>query len=181
ETLGFEEDILLAMQYADDADSALQQGLATFAYERAATAAALAESALRAVTLAEAYVNGGIDGLVAEVQALASVETRLAATLQRLESEPPRSATDLLALTDAYSNAAIAFGLATDAAGLVQFLQETELTEDQALGLILSIATDYTDADFYLDAAENNLAYGFGFGQSPPPEPEVVTAIAEPV
>ena len=181
ETLGFEEDILLAMQYADDADSALQQGLAAVAYERAATAAALAESALQAVTLAEAYVNSGIEGLVAEVQALASVETRLAATLERLESEAPRTATDLLALTDAYSNAAIAFGLASDAGALVQFVQETELTEDEALGLILSIATNYTEADFFLDAAENNLAYGFGFGQSPPPEAEVVTAIAETV
>src|SRR3970282_1026085 len=123
ETLGFEEDILLAMQYADDADSALQQGLATFAYERAATAAALAEGALQAIALAQAYVNSGIEGLVAEVQALASVETRLVATLERLESEAPRSATDLLALTDAYSNAAIAFGLIHDPSARVQFLQ----------------------------------------------------------
>ena len=181
ETLRFEGDIFVANEYAAAANSSLEQGLAAVAYERAATAATLAEGALQAVTLAEAYLNSGIDGLVAEVQALASVETRLAATLQRLESEPPRSATDLLALTDAYSNAAIAFGLASDAGALVQFLQETEVTEDEALGLILSIATDYTTADFYLDAAENNLVYGFGFGESPPPEPEVVTAIAETV
>jgi hypothetical protein len=181
ETLGFEDDIFVATQYATAANSSLEQGLAAVAYERAATAASLAEAALQAVTLAEAYVNGGIEGLVAEVQARASVETRLDATLQRLESEPPRSATDLLALTDAYSNAAIAFGLASDAGALVQFLQETDVTEDEALGLILSIATDYTEADFYLDAAENNLVYGFGFGESPPPEPEVVTAIAETV
>jgi predicted S18 family serine protease len=181
DTLGFEEPIFAANDYAAAANSALEQGLAAVAYERAATAASLAEGALQAVTLAQAYVNSGIEGLAAEAQALGAVETRLAATLQRLESEPPRSATDLLALTDAYSNAAIAFGLASDAGTLVQLLQETEMTEDEALGLILNIATDYTDADFYLDAAENNLVYGFGFGQSPPPEPEVVTAIAETV
>lgn len=181
ETLGFEQDVLVAEQYAADANNALGQGLAAVAYERAATAAALAEGALQAIALAQAYVNSGIEGLVAEVQALASVETRLVATLERLESEAPRSATDLLALTDAYSNAAIAFGLANDASALVQFLQEAELTEDEALGLILSIATNYTEADFFLDAAENNLAYGFGFGQSEPPDPAVVTAIAETV
>jgi len=181
ETLGYEDDLFAATQYASAANSSLEQGLAAVAYERASTAASLAEGALQAVTLAEAYVNSGIEGLAAEVQALASVETRLAATLQRLESEPPRSATDLLALTDAYSNAAIAFGLASDAGALLQFLQETEVTEDEALGLILAIARDYTEADFYLDAAENNLVYGFGFGESPPPEPEVVTAIAETV
>jgi len=181
ETLGYEQDVLVADQYAADANNALKQGLAAVAYERAATAAAIAEGALQAIALAQAYVNSGIEGLVAEVQALASVETRLVATLERLESEAPRSATDLLALTDAYSNVAIAFGLINDASALVQFLQEAELTEDEALGLILSIATNYTEADFFLDAAENNLAYGFGFGQSPPPEPEVVTAIAETV
>src|SRR3990172_8844874 len=92
----------------------------------------------------------------------------------RGQPEPPRSATDVLALTDAYSNVAIANGLINDASALVQFLQEAELTEDEALGIILSIATNYTEADFFLDAAENNLVYGFGFGQAAPPEPEVV-------
>jgi len=181
ETLGFEQDVLVADQYAADANNALKQGLAAVAYERAATAASIAEGALQAVTLAEAYLTGGVPALVAEVQALATVETRLAATLERLESEAPRSATDVLALTDAYSNVAIAFGLISDANALVQFLQEAELTEDEALGIIFSIATNYSQADFFLDAAENNLTYGFGFGQSPPPEPEVVTAIAETV
>ncbi|MDP2674865.1 MAG: S16 family serine protease [Dehalococcoidia bacterium] len=181
ETLGLEDDIFVATQYAAAANSSLELGLAAVAYERASTAASLAEGALQAVTLAEAYVNSGIEGLVEEVQALPSAETRLAATLQRLESEPPRSATDLLALTDAYSNAAIAFGLASDAGALLQFPQETEMTEDEALGLILSIARDYAKADSYLNAAENNLVYGFGLGESPPPEPEAVRAIAETV
>ena len=181
ETLGYEQDVLVAEQYAADANNALGQGLAAVAYERAATAASIAEGALQAVALAEAYLTGGVPALVAEVQALATVETRLAATLERLESEPPRSATDVLALTDAYSNVAIAFGLINDASALVQFLQEAQLTEEEALGIIFSIATNYSQADFFLDAAENNLTYGFGFGQSEPPDPAVVTAIAETV
>ena len=181
ETLGLEDDIFVATQYAAAANNSLELGLAAVAYERASTAASLAEGALQAVTLAEAYVNGGIEGLVEEVQALPSAETRLAATLQRLESEPPRSATDLLALTDAYSNAAIAFGLASGTGALLQFPQGTEMTEDEALGRILSIARDYAKAGSHLDTAENNLLYGFGLGESPPPQPEVVRAIAETV
>lgn len=179
DTLGYEEDILIADQSAADADSALRQGLAAVAYERAFSAGSIAEGALQAVALAEAYLNGGIDGLIAEVAALSSVETRLIATLERLEAETPRTATDVLALTDAYSNAAISLGLINEAGSLVQFIQRGELTEEEVLGLIFSIAADYSEADFFLDAAENNLVYGLGFGQSPPPDPAVITAIAE--
>ncbi|MDP2674864.1 MAG: S16 family serine protease [Dehalococcoidia bacterium] len=179
DTLGYEQDILIADQMATDAGNALRQGLAAVAYERAFSAASIAEGALQAVALAEAYLTGGVPALVAEVQALATVETRRDATLERLEAETPRSATDVLALTDAYSNVAIAFGLINDASALVQFLQEAELTEDEALGIIFSIATNYSQADFFLDAAENNLVYGLGFGQAPAPDPEVITAIAE--
>ena len=181
DTFGFDEDMFIADEMAFDADNALGEGLAAVAYERAFSAGSIAESVLQAVALAEAYYMGGVDALVAEVQALASAETRLVATLQRLEAESPRSATDVLALTDAYSNAAIAFGLIEEANTFIQFLQEMELTEDEALDLIFSIATSYSEASFFLDAAENNLVYGLGFGQSPPPDPEVVTAIAETV
>ncbi|MDP2673598.1 MAG: S16 family serine protease [Dehalococcoidia bacterium] len=181
ETLGYEQDILVADRLAADADSALGEGLAAVAYERAFSAGSIAEAALEAVTLAKAYLTGGVPALVAEVQALAAAETRLAATLERLESEPPRSASDLLALTDAYANAAVAFGLVSEANSAVQLLQEAELAQEETLALIFRIATDYSQAGFSLDAAENSLVYGLGFGQSPPPEPDVVTAIAETV
>jgi uncharacterized protein len=179
ETYGFEEDILLGQELADAAANALEQGLAAVAYERAFSAGSLAEGALQSVALADAYIAGGLDGLIAEVAALSAVETRLSATLERLESESPRSATDALALTDAYSNVAIAFGLTSDAASLIQLLETVELTEDEALDLIFSIATSYSEADFFLEAAENNLVYGLGFGEATPPDPQVVTAIAE--
>ena len=181
DTFGFEEDMSIAEDMAFDADSALGEGLSAVAYERAFSAGAIAESVLQAVTLADAYYIGGPDALVAEVQAMASAETRLDATLQRLEAESPRTATDVLALTDAYSNAAIALGFIDEANMLIQFLMETEQTEEETLDLIFSIAISYNQASFLLDAAENNLVYGLGFGQSPPPHPEVVTAIAETV
>ena len=181
DTFGYEQNILVADQFASDADNALRQGLAAVAYERASTAGSIAEAALEAVTLAEAYLTGGVPALVAEVQALSAVETRLAATLERLEAETPRSATDVLALADAYANAAIAFGFITESSSQVQLLREAALTEEEALGLIFGIATNYSQADFALDAAENSLAYGLGFGQSPPPDPQVVTTIAETV
>jgi hypothetical protein len=181
DTFGYEENLLVADQRAADANKALREGLAAVAYERASSAGAIAEGALQAVDLANAYLTGGIESLISQVAALGSVETRLDATLQRLAAETPRSATDVLALADAYSNAAVAFGLIGDANALIQFLQEAELTEDEALDVISTIATNYSQADFFLDAAENNLVYGLGFGQSPPPDPGVVTAIAETV
>lgn len=179
DTLGYDADILTADQLATDAETALRQGLAAVAYERAFSAAALAETVLQGITLANAYFNGGMDGLVAEVSAIASVESRMDATLERLEAETPRTATDLIALTDAYSNVAVAYGMINDANTLIQFLEQQELTEEEVIEIVFGIAGSYSQASFSLDAAENNLAYGLGFGHSEPPDPAVVTAVAE--
>jgi len=181
ETFGYEEVMVYADQVAADADNALKQGLAAVAYERAFTAGSTAESAVLAADLAIAYLTGGPDVLISELNALATVESRFIATTERLEAEPPRTATDILALTDAYSNAAIAFGLILSAGELSQIFQQVQLTEEEAIGLIFEIASNYSAADFYLDAAGNNIVYGFGFGQAPPPDPEIITAIAETV
>lgn len=179
DTLGFDADIQTADALAAAAGAALDQGLAAVAYERAFSAAALAEAVLQGITLATAYFAGGLDGLVTEVSAIASVETRLDATLERLEAETPRTATDLIALTDAYSNVAIAYGLISDANQLIRFLEQSELADEQVIEVVFGIAGAYSQADFSLDAAEANLVYGMGFGESVPPDPEVVTAVAE--
>lgn len=179
DTLGFDADIATADQLAAAAESALGQGLAAVAYERAFSAAALAEGILQGIDLANAYLAGGMADLVNEVSALAAVETRLDATLQRLEAEQARTATDLIALADAYSNVAVAYGLINDADAVIQYIEQAELTEDEVLDLVFAIGDSYSQASYSLDAAENNLAYGLGFGQSELPEPEVVTAVAE--
>lgn len=181
ETFGYEETIAYADGLAADAENALRQGLAAVAYERAFSAAATAESAVLAADLAIAYLTGGVDTLISEINALAAVEGRLLATAERLEAEPARSATDVLALTDAYSNTAIAIGLVVSASELTGIFGQVELTEEEALGIIFQVAANYAQADFYLDGAENNIVYGLGFGQSPPPDPELITAIAETV
>ena len=181
ETFGYEETMLYAGQVAADAESALKQGLAAVAYERAFTAASTAETAVLAADLAISYLTGGIDTLISELNALAAVESRLYATTERLEAEPARSATDILALSDAYSNTAIAIGLVFSAGELAQIFGQVPLTEDEALEIVFEIAANYSEADFFLDAAANDITYGFGFGQSLPPDDELITAIAETV
>lgn len=180
-TFGYEDMMFAAGDVADEAGKALKQGLAAVAYERAFTAASTAESVVLAANLATGYLLGGIDTLLAELDSLASVESRLYATTERLAAEPARSATDVLALADAYSNTGIAIGLVQSAASLAELFGLEGLTEEDALGLVFEIAANYSEADFYLDAAANDITYGFGFGKSAPPDDNLVTAIAETV
>ena len=180
-TFGYDEMMIAAGDTADEANMALKQGLAAVAYERAFTAAATAETVVLAANLATGYLLGGIDTLLAELESLASVESRLYATTERLAAEPARSATAVLALADAYSNTGIAIGLVQSANSLAQLFGEVDLTEEDALGLVFEIAANYSEADFYLDAAANAITYGFGFGESAPPDDALVTAIAETV
>jgi len=174
----FEQDMLEADALAAQAGSALQEGLAAVGYERALDAGALAETVLESATLDMVYVEQGLGPLVDRITALAAVNSRLQASLERLEAEIPRTSTDVLALVDAYSNVAVAQGAVLEGNGILDLLAEGDFTEDELLDLIFLAASEYITADFFLDAAENNLDYGLGFGTAPVPDEAALQAVA---
>lgn len=180
-TVGFDFD--LEMFQADDlamsADSALQEGLAAVAYERALSAAAYAEATLETANLTKVYIEQGMDPMIDQLLALAAVDMRLQASLDRLEAEAPRSATDVLALVDAYSNVAVAQDAVLEGDSILDLLAEGDFTEEEVLGFIFLAAFEYIEADFFLDAAQNNLDYGLGFGTAPVPDQATLEAVAE--
>lgn len=170
----------LADYYADKANRYLGEGQIAAAYENAFNAAAVARVAVEAAELDNIYYTSGTDPLIDRLSSSQSAEIRLNAVTQRLEAENPRTATDAVALMDAFSNLSIAQGLIFQARDAIDtYLNTPDATEDDLLTTIYAANYNYVYADLYLDLAEDTLNIGTGFGNSPAPNLEVLQAISE--
>jgi hypothetical protein len=185
----YQADIDAASFNADRALSFLDEGRTAAAYELALSAAVAAESVVETANLDNVYLEQGPGPLIDQLNALAGVSTQVSAALDRLESETPETMNDLLTLIDAYSNVAVADGAAFQGdlviddinalideiiAGTVS-IEEGEAT---LVDLIFLAAFHYINADFFLEAAENNLDYGLGFGSAEPPSERALSGMS---
>lgn len=174
------ETILLADEYAARASQFLTEGQVSAAYENAFSAASLARVAREAAELDDLYYTSGLDPLIQRLTSAATAETRLNAVLQRLEAETPDTASDSIAIMDAFSNLSVAQGLIFQAQTAIETLLATpDYTEDDALTAIFAANYNYVNAELFLQLAEDNVNLGLGFGNSPAPNAEVLTAISE--
>ncbi|MGH9174368.1 MAG: hypothetical protein ACRD1H_08420, partial [Vicinamibacterales bacterium] len=174
------ETIQAADYYAGKADQYLGEGQIAAAYENAFTAAALARVGREAAELDYIYSQQGIGPLIERLDSSSAALTRMSAVAQRLEAENPRTASDSIAIMDAFSNLSVAQGLIFQAdAALSDYSNNPEATEDDALTAIYAANYNYVYAGMFLDLAEDGLGIGLGFGSAPAPELEVLTAISE--
>lgn len=166
--------------YAGLTDQYLGEGQIAAAFESAFTAAALARVGREAAELDNLYYTSGLDPLIERLTSSSSAETRMSSVAQRLEAETPRTASDSIAIMDAFSNLSVAQGLIFQAQGAIDTLVNTpDYTEEDALTAIYSANYSYVYADMYLGLAEDTLGLGLGFGSSPAPDLEVLEAISE--
>ncbi|HUG17261.1 MAG TPA: S16 family serine protease [Thermomicrobiales bacterium] len=166
--------------YANQATQYLQEGQISAAYSSAFTAAVLARLARAAAELDDLYLDWGLDPLIDKLNASASATTQMSAVAQRIEAETPRSASDQIAIMEAFSNLSVAQGLIFQAQNAINSLLNTpEYTEDDALTAIYSANYNYVYAELYLELAQEGLGLGMGFGTAPPASLEVLTAISE--
>ena len=167
--------------YAGKADQYIGEGQIAAAYQNAFYAAAWARLAREYGDLDNLYYyGGGVDPMIARVQAAVSAETRFSAVSQRIEAETPRTASDAVAIMDAWSNLSIAQGLIFQAQGAIDTYANTpNATENDLLTTIYSASYAYVLSGLYLDVASDSLTNGLGFGNSPAPKLEVLTAISE--
>jgi uncharacterized protein len=170
----------LADYYASQAGRYLNEGQISAAYSAAFTAAALARLARAAAELDDIYLDWGLDPLIDKLNASASATTRMSAVSQRIEAETPRSASDQIAIMEAFSNLSVAQGLIYQAENAIDALLRTPgYTEDDALTAIYAANYNYVYAELYLELAQESLGLGLGFGTAPPASLEVLTAISE--
>lgn len=171
------------------ARSALEQGMAAVAYQRALEAAIDAETSLQAGLLDQLYNENpdDLEGLINHVKAARSSQEAMQGVIERLAAEQPRTVSDAIALMDAWSELANAWG--ANAKGdltIQQFIQAMQKAQqgedvdmDQALDLLWEAVYEYTIANEDLEIARQSAEIGLGFGQSPTPEPERLLAMGE--
>ncbi len=165
------------------AKEALEQGMGSLARQRAWEAAWEAESSLQAGLLDQAYNQKGIDGVVDMLKAAMSSRQGFEAVLEKLKAENPRSSTEVIALMDAWSDLANAYGYKEKADSLVQAavagVQGKKISEDQLLDMLYEASDDYVSASMYLTAAKNDADLGMGFGTEPAPNKHRLEVMAD--
>ena len=163
------------------AQQAIEQGLGALALQRAWEAAWDAESNLQAAQLDAAYAEHGLDGVINMVKASMASRADFDAAVQKLKAENPRSATETVALMNAWSDLAIALGYKSRGDELVRYVidKRKKLSEDAMLDTLYEAAYDYYVASIYLDAARIDADYGYGFGSAPPPDEDRMAVMAD--
>jgi hypothetical protein len=166
--------------YAGKANQYIGEGQVAAAYENAFTAAALATLAREAAELDNLYITSGIDPLIQRLDSSSSALTQLEAIRQRLEAESPRTASDTIAIMDAFSNLSVAQGLIFEAQGSINALQNNpDATEDDILDTIYAANYGFVYANQFLRLAQDQESIGIGFGSAASPNPKVLNAISE--
>jgi hypothetical protein len=171
--------ILFADELAAEADQLLAEGQVARSFQLMWEAASFVKVGTQAAELDNLYLTQGIDPMISRVESSASSETRLAALVQKLEAQTPRTATDTVALIDAAAYLSAAQGLIFQANQAIDNLQFTEYTEDDILTAIYTSAFNFALASFYIEVADDVMSIGVGFGTTPAPDVDTLVAMAE--
>ncbi len=175
----FEVKMKEADEKARSSQSALQQGLAAVAYQRAAQAAITAQMWLLAGEILERYATGGLDASIDYISSTQSTLGELDAVIELLRTEEPRSPGDYVALFDAYTSIGQAQGLVLLAKSELANLKKRagSMDEGELLGSLTQLAVYYVLAKDYVQAARDSVEVGFGYGPAQKVDPERVEAM----
>ncbi len=175
------ENLASTDETAQRAQSALEQGLAAVAYQRSVQAAAEAQMWLLVGEMVERYATGGIGATIDYLQSTQSSLSELDAVIDLLGTEQPRTASDYIALFDAYMSIGQAQGLVLIANNRLNTLaqQVDAMTEEDLLGELAQVSAYYVLARDAVQLARDSVDIGFGYGQTPVSDPERVTAMEE--
>ena len=175
----FTEGVAQTDDTAQRAQSALKQGLAAVAYQRAVQAAAQAQIWLLAAELLERYATGGLDASINYMFSTQSSLGELDAVMNLLGTEQPRTASDYIALFDAYMSIGQAQGLVLIANNRLETLKQNigDMSEDEVFGELVQLAAYYALARNYVQLARDSVDVGFGYGTTVVDDPERVAAM----
>lgn len=180
-TAFFAEGIADADETARKADSALQQGLAAVAYQRAFEAAVQTQLWLLVSEIIQRYAESGLGAAVDYLVATQAAVGEVNAVLDLLATERPRTAGDYVALFDAYTSIGQAQGVILVAESRLSELKQraAEMSEEEILGELAQVATYYVLARNVVQVARDSVDIGFGYGQVEVADLQRVEAMAE--
>ncbi len=168
-----------ADERAARAQSALQQGLAAVAYQRAVQAAIGAHIWLLTAEMLERYATGGLSAAVDYLLSNQASLSELDAVMDLLGTEQPRTAGDYIALFDAYMSIGQAQGLVVIATQRLRALdqQAASMSEEEILGELVQLSAYYVLAHNLVQLARDSVNIGFGYGAAVVKDPERVAAM----
>ncbi|HEY80575.1 MAG TPA: hypothetical protein G4O05_05790 [Caldilineae bacterium] len=178
----FEQELAVVDEAANSADSALQQGLATAAYSRAVNATVQAQIWQLAGEVIQRYVaTQDLNSVVEYLTATQSTLAEKGAVLQLLRTEQPRSASDYVALFDAYTSIGEAQGLMVLADSAIQQLVAGagSMSEEDFLAKLMEISAYYVLAKDFVQLARDSVDIGFGYGTEQDIPEERIKAMSE--
>ncbi len=178
----FSDEIANVDQAAVRADSALQQGLAAVAYSRAVEATVQAQVLLLLGEMIQRYAaTQDVQSLADYLIATQSTLTEQEAVLDLLQTENPRSASDYVALFDAYTSIGQAQGLIVLANDAIQKLvnNAANMSDEDFIGQLMEISAYYVLAKDFVQLARDSVDIGFGYGQEQEIPQERIDAMAE--
>ena len=178
----FQAELAAADETAANADSALQQGMAAVAYSRAINATVQAQIWLLMGEMIQRYA--ATEDLNSVVEYLTATQSTLAekdAVLELLRTEQPRSASDYVALFDAYTSLGQAQGLVVLADSAIQELVNGagDMSDEDLLAKLMEISAYYVLARDFVQLARDSVDIGFGYGEEMDIPEERVQAMSE--
>ncbi len=178
----FAEELNASDETAASAESALQQGLAAVAYSRAVNATVQAQIWLLAGEMIQRYIaTEDINSVIEYLTSTQAILTEKDAVLDLLRTEQPRSASDYVALFDAYTSLGQAEGLVVLADGTIQQLvnQAGDMSEEDLLAKLIEISAYYILAKDFVQLSRDSVDIGFGYGTDMNIPEDRVEAMAE--
>ena len=176
----FANSVSSADQMYNKATRDLNQGLAGLAYFEITDAVSQIRQANVDGTLLERYNVGGFDSAPNYLKSIATVETDVQTAVQQIQLRQPKTASDLEALFDSYSNLGAAEGQVIQAGNRLDALSANlaAYTKDQILTEIMNYGDDMTSASNFVQIALDVVDFESGYGSAPVPPLARVQAVA---
>ena len=158
----------------------LNQGLVGLAYFEITDAVSSIRQTNADATVTEQYQSGGFNAALNYLESIASVENDLGVEAKQIQSQQPKTVSDVVGLFDAYSNLGAAEGTLLGVENRISTLKTNmaKMTNDQILDQLLSIGDDMTSASNYIQIVKDELDFESGFGTTGVPSVNLIYGVA---
>ncbi len=177
----YASELAVADDYAAKARRSLQEGAVEVALERATTAALWATIVNTGGGIYQTWLDRNVQAAIAQAQATTAARAANNALLDRLSSENPSTASDALALMEAWSNATLAESLLKRGDSEVQSLiqRQRSLREGEFVDELVEAVRSYALAEIVNEIARVSLDIYSGSGTARAPGLDSLAGIAE--
>lgn len=165
-----------AAESAARADKSLNEGQISGAYDQSSNAAMFAGIAYQIGRTIEKYRAGGLDAARQALESDLAVKVKMDGILDDFKGRQPQTLSELLAISEAFGNLSVAYGL-SDLAD--ERLNQDYSDETEALTAVAEAASYYSLAATVADLAKNTVDIGWDYGKDKKIDKKKVARVAQ--